>query len=276
LRPGQESRTAVLTCMGRAAAEGPAFSDPTALALLPDDAREKVERFRSGTEPRSARERFGNLFIENLSKMMVPRTVAIDEAVRAAKNPQLAILGAGLDGRAWRMEELRDATVFEVDHPDSQARKKARAASLTLLARELRFVPIDFTRGELDSALAGAGHDAARPTTWIWEGVVMYLTIAQIEATLSVIAKRSAKGSALSICYRSPSLMATLTAAFTRFLGEPNRSAQTPEEMQALLARFGFLVEKDEDLSQIAARLRTSASRRGMLQLRVATASRRA
>ena len=30
--------------------------------------------------------------------------------------------------------------------------------------------------------LAAAGHDPTRPTTWIWEGVVMYLTKAEVEA----------------------------------------------------------------------------------------------
>ena len=120
--------------------------------------------------------------------MMVARTVAIDDAVRAATAPQVVILGAGLDGRAWRMPELRDVTVFEVDHPDSQRVKRARVSALEPVARDIRFVPVDFTRDRLDDALAAAGHDATRATTWIWEGVVMYLELSDIDATLSVIA----------------------------------------------------------------------------------------
>ena len=134
--------------------------------------------------------------------MMVPRTIAIDEArARRAASPQVVILGAGLDGRAWRMPELRDVTVFEVDHPDSQREKQARAAALPRIAREVRFVPVDFTHDRLDDALAAAGHDPARPTTWIWEGVVMYLERADIEATLRVIQRRSAPGSHLVVLY---------------------------------------------------------------------------
>ena len=133
--------------------------------------------------------------------MMVARTVAIDEAVRAAASPQVVILGAGLDGRAWRMPELRDVTVFEVDHPDSQREKRARAAALQRIAREVRFVPVDFTRDRLDDALAAAGHDPTRPTTWVWEGVVMYLERADIEATLAVIQRRSAPASRLVMMY---------------------------------------------------------------------------
>jgi Leucine carboxyl methyltransferase len=54
--------------------------------------------------------------------------VAIDDAIRTAASPQVVILGAGLDGRAWRVSELADAIVFEVDHPDSQRMKRERAA----------------------------------------------------------------------------------------------------------------------------------------------------
>ena len=40
------------------------------------------------------------------SQMMVARTVAIDAGLRNAAVPKVVILGAGLDGRAWRMREL--------------------------------------------------------------------------------------------------------------------------------------------------------------------------
>lgn len=55
---------------------------------------------------------------------MVPRTIAIDEAVRARPAPQVVILGAGLDARAWRMKELAGVDMFEVDHPPSQHESK--------------------------------------------------------------------------------------------------------------------------------------------------------
>src|SRR5262249_2688956 len=150
------------------------FSDPTALALLPNDARERVERFRAGVVPKDFRARVQQVFLGKRSMMMVARTIAIDDAVRAAASPQVVILGAGLDGRAWRMPELRDVTVFEVDPPDSQRQKRARAAGLSQVARDVRFAPVDFTRDDLDQALSDAGHDPAIKTTWIWEGVVMY------------------------------------------------------------------------------------------------------
>lgn len=265
MKLGTESQTAVMVAAARAAAHGrtsvAAFADPTALALLPSDARQGVERHLAGVPPNGFRERLQRRILEGRVKMMVPRTVAIDTAIRDAASPQLVILGAGLDGRAWRMTELAETTVFEVDHPDSQRRKRERAASLKLVARELRFVPVDFTRDRLEDALAAAGHDPARPTTWVWEGVVMYLERADIDATLQVVRARSAPGSRLVVLYTSPSLVRKAAGLALGLIGEPFRSAFTAEQMRAVLAESGFSAIRDEDLSQIAARLSTDPSR---------------
>jgi len=280
MKPGRESQTAVMVAVARAAAHGRTpgvdFQDPTAQALLPDEARRRVEDFRSGPVPANMRGRLAWAFLDRRAKMMVPRTVAIDEAVRAAAAPQVVILGAGLDGRAWRMSELRDAVVFEVDHPDSQREKQARAAALARVAREVRFVPVDFTRDRLDDALAAAGHDPTRPTTWIWEGVVMYLERAAIEATLTVVQRRSAPGSHLILLYLSRAMILPLVGFFLRRVGEPIRSLFTPDQMRALLARHGFTVTRDEGLPDIAARLSAALARdtRIMKHMRVATATR--
>jgi methyltransferase (TIGR00027 family) len=265
--------------MGRAIAHGATppiakFSDPTAFTLLPDAARARVERIRTGVAPRGFRDRMARRYFDRQSKLMLVRTVAIDDAVRAAGSPQLVILGAGLDGRAWRMPELADAIVFEVDHPDSQREKRSRVASLAQAAREVRFVPVDFERDGLDAALAAAGHDPARPTTWIWEGVVMYLTPADVEKTLAVVARRSAAGSRLIVLYHSPAVILRLVGLLVRRLGEPLRSTFTPPAMRALLAQHGFAVIHDDDLPTLAAPLSAELARetRVVKHMRIATA----
>jgi methyltransferase (TIGR00027 family) len=280
MKPGHASRTAVLVAMGRAAAHDRTtvtrFSDPTALALLPDDARTQVEWFRRGIPPTTLRARLAWGYLERQSHLMVARTVAIDDAVRAAALPQLVILGAGLDGRAWRIPELREVVVFEVDHPDTQREKRGRVSALLQAAREVRFVPVDFTRDDLDQALAAAGHDATRPTTWLWEGVVMYLTRAEIAATLAVIARRSAAESRLIIAYHRPALMLFLVGWMVRRVGEPLRTALSPGAMRALLERYGFAVVRDQGLPEIGAALSSEVGRatRIMKHLRIVTATR--
>jgi methyltransferase (TIGR00027 family) len=187
----------------------------------------------------------------------------IDEAVRDAAAPQVVILGAGFDGRAWRMPELRDAVVFEVDHPDTQHSKRSRAGSLEPVAREVKFVPVDFTRDDLSARLSAADHDPSRPTMWIWEGVVMYLTPEQVDATLSIIARLSAPKSRIVIVYHMPGrVLLRIVGLVVRRLGEPFRSTFTRDRMRELLATHGFETTRDEDLPESTARLAPSLMRR--------------
>jgi methyltransferase (TIGR00027 family) len=266
--------------MARAAADGVLavgrFSDPVAIKLLSDDARARVEQFRSGAKPRNVQEGVTHAIMSRRAAMMVARTVAIDDAVRSAGCSQVVILGAGLDGRAWRMEALRGATVFEVDHPDSQREKRERTRTLTSLAKEVRFVSVDFTKDSLEQRLEAAGHDPTKPTMWIWEGVVMYLTGEQIDATLRVIRGRSAPASRISVAYVQPALKSLVLAWFFRRIGEPMRSAHTKAEMRALLARHGFEAMNDEDCLQIGRRLSPEVARgaKDTRHLRIVTARR--
>ncbi len=284
------SRTAVLVCQGRAAAhehaEPSKFGDPTAMALLREDERVPVEQVRSGTPPRGWRERVEFEMLRANAEVMVPRTTAIDEAVLARLAPQLVILGAGLDGRAWRMTELADVTVFEVDHPASQQDKRDRVGDLPLLAATLQYVPVDFTRDRLDAALEAAGHQRCVPTTWIWEGVVPYLSRADVTATLAVIGEQSAPGSRLVVNYQSPGASAAIGRLFARAMtlgarrqtpwaDEPRRSSWTPAHMRALLGGHGFTMARDDDLLTLAERAGGKVRQRGSLRTgRVAVADR--
>lgn len=264
----------MLVCQGRAVAHGriapERFADPVAMSLLHDEERAAVERARTGTPPQGVSARVEYESLTAVAETMVPRTVAIDDAVRARPHPQLVILGAGLDGRGWRMAELSDVDVYEVDHPASQADKRDRAAALEPVAGALRWAPVDLARDALGPALAAAGHDETAATTWIWEGVVPYLRPAEIIATVRAVAARSAPGSRLIVNYQSPSLKAALGLGVARLMakvsrrpdpmaGEPRRSAWTPERMRELLATDGWQVATDDDLLTLSRRLPSPA-----------------
>lgn len=255
------SRTAVLVCQGRAAADGliaaGRFADPTALPLLRADEREAVQRVRDGVVPRQWQQRVDYETVRAAAETIVPRTVAIDDAVRAHPSPQLVILGAGLDGRAWRMPELAGVPVFEVDQPATQHDKRDRAAGLS--GTPPTFVPVDFARDQLGAALAAAGHQAGRATTWIWEGVVPYLTEAQVAATVAALSACSAPDSRLIVNFQVPAASAVLGRLVARAMmattgrssvwaNEPWRSTWTSAAMAGLLARHGYTVTNDQDL----------------------------
>lgn len=289
----------MLVCQGRAAADGVVaprrFADPVAGRLLRDGERAPVDRVRAGTPPEGWRARAGYESVRACTDVVVPRTVAIDDAVRARAGGQLVVLGAGLDTRAWRLPELARTDVWEIDHPASQQDKRARLAeaaarddaggedgasgedgsradALPALARSVRFTPVDFAVDDLDAALAAAGHDASAPTMWLWEGVVPYLTRGQVQATMTAIAARTAPGSALVVNYQAPSARARAGRLLARVLGssatsaEPWRSLWRPSEMAELFAAHGFRAVSDDDLLTLAHRLGSSPRGRSSLR----------
>ncbi|MFD8806524.1 class I SAM-dependent methyltransferase [Streptomyces sp. NPDC059597] len=272
------SRTAVLVCQGRAAADGrfvtDRFGDPVAVRLLRPAERTAVDQVRAGTPPEGWQARTAYESVRACAEVVVPRTVAIDDALRAGVSGQLVILGAGLDTRAWRLSALGETDVWEVDHPASQQDKRDRLAEAApeAAARSVRFTPVDFATDDLGAALDAAGHDPALPTTWLWEGVVPYLTRDQIRATLSALTARTAPGSTLVVNYQSPSAKAAAGRLLTRLLGnaitsgEPWRSLWNPGQMASLLAEHGFRVTSDASLLTLAETVGSPA--RGRISLR--------
>ena len=99
---------------------------------------------------------------------------------------EVVLLGAGLDSRPYRFaDRLERLRVFEVDHPASQATKRARLRRLLGDERAVRFVPVDFTRDKLATEMARAGHDEGAATLFIWSGVTPYLPEEAVTAVLS-------------------------------------------------------------------------------------------
>lgn len=233
------------------------FHDPTARVFLNAQWSKRLADIQAQvrTGERSVTFAFAQVAADN----MALRTAVIDAAVRGAiarGTRQVVILGAGLDGRAWRMPELEGAHVFEVDHPATQAFKRRHLDKLPAPRAAVSFVPVDFERDALDARLASAGHDAQRPTCWIWEGVVMYLTHDAMIATLARIAKCSARDSTLINNYHT-SMRAGIVRLVLRLLGEPVRSKSSIEDMAADLRAAGFHVVEDTGLAEWAARFAT-------------------
>ncbi|MFF7981011.1 class I SAM-dependent methyltransferase [Streptomyces sp. NPDC007901] len=287
------SRTAVLVCQGRAVADGTMatgrFADPVAVRLLRAAERAPVDEVRAGRVPQGWQARVAYESVRACAEVVVPRSVAIDDALRARPAGQLVILGAGLDTRAWRLPELARTDVWEVDHPASQQDKRDRLADAaplsggpgedgpgtpepTAVARSVRFTPVDFAVDDLGAALDAAGHDPSAPTVWLWEGVVPYLTRDEVRTTVAALAARTASGSALVVNYQAPSARATVGRRLARVLGssvtsgEPWRSLWRPRRMAALLAEYGLRVVVDDDLLALAHTLGSPAQRRSSLR----------
>ncbi len=197
------------------------------------------------------------------------RSLAIDdvlaEAVRDGTR-QIVILGAGLDARAYRLRALQPCTVFEVDHPASQANKVERAAPLHPLASRIVHVPVDFSHQRVEDELAQSGHDAEELSAWVCEGVTMYLPTEALRALLAAVRSRSAPGSVIALTYRSsgerpfPAPLMGLFEAALRVVGEPLRASPSPGGMAALLEEAGFAVTSDTSSIDWAPRFGGSGS----------------
>jgi methyltransferase (TIGR00027 family) len=227
----------------------PDFHDPTARVFLNEKGKRSLTKIERAA--RAPKRSIGLGAARVMADLIALRTAAIDRAVRdavAGGATQLGILGAGYDGRAWRMPELAGVRVFELDHPATQGDKRTHLAQLPPAAGIVSFVPIDFERESLDTVLERAGHDRSLPTCWIWEGVVMYLTRDAMRATLRGIAGRSAPGSTLIVNYHTIHRRLFARLMF-RLIGEPQISAWTPEEMAADLRSVGFVVREDSGMA---------------------------
>jgi len=255
MRKGTASHTAMWVAAMRGLAgldDRVIVDDPFAADLLPLGYRSVVRL--AERSPRTSRIVLGGLARAsgNLSRHLAFRTRAIDDVVSAeacAGVGQLVLLGAGFDARAWRLAALRDATVFEVDHPDTQESKRAAIGSRPALAKDVRWVPVNFaTSVKLDDALAGANHDAAGRTTFVWEGVTMYLDGEDIDTTLAAVARRAARGSCLLMTYHDVAfrLESVVLTGMVRAFGEPFRTRMSPTDVRTRLFRHAFVVERDE------------------------------
>jgi methyltransferase (TIGR00027 family) len=265
------------------------FADPFAELLLSEVELAPVRRARHGELPEDGRERFAVLSVTACAEVMAPRTVVIDTAVSGALERggdwQVVLLGAGLDARPWRLAPLRGIPVFSVDHPASQADLRRRAEGLPDPVCDLRFVAADLAHEPLGALLSSAGHDPLVPTAWVWEGVIPYLSRAQVTATLDALTGISAAGSILVVQYQSRSLTAQLgrrvaglasrlTGVPSPLAGEAWRSLWSPTGMAGLLIDRGWVVDSDVSLLETATRLGTptGGAARSLANGRVAVA----
>jgi methyltransferase (TIGR00027 family) len=191
------------------------------------------------------------------------RTRYIDDAVLAFAaqypQPQVLLLGAGLDARAFRLD--LDADVFEVDFPATLDDKQAKLDGAVLRPLNRRVVvPVDLASQTLPEPLVGAGFDRSRPTIVVWEGVIMYLSNTEAEAVLAQLASLLAPDSELVADYgergwRRPGRGLVASGDVEAVLaegGEPLRAGL--RDAAASLAAAGFDVLDDEAIEWLAPR----------------------
>lgn len=173
----------------------------------------------------------------------------------AKKHPvcQYVICGAGMDTFAFRNEEA-DIKIFELDHPDTSRYKCERIRELEWnIPKNLKFVPIDFSKDDMTDVLTSSGFDPDIPTFFAILGVSYYLTLPVFEQTIKKISQLCRDDAKVVFDYpdettlkdKSIERVHTL-AEITERLGEKMLHGYSFSEISTVLDRYGFEIEDHE------------------------------
>jgi methyltransferase (TIGR00027 family) len=152
------------------------------------------------------------MFPTGIHEYVLARTRVFDEAyVNALERgfPQIVILGAGMDTRAFRYHEKNAGTViFELDiHATQRYKREVLERKKIAPPAELVFAPIDLNKGRLADVLSEAGYREGQLTLFLWEGVTMYLKAEAVDGTLGFIRDSAAEGSIVVFDYVRASVL---------------------------------------------------------------------
>lgn len=194
---------------------------------------------------------------------VVVRSRYVEDRLEMGGFSQYVLLGAGLDSIACRRPDLlRGVTMFEVDHPSTQAWKRERLTLMGIPEHDSHvFVPADFETEDLRDVLDRAGFDWNKPTLFSWLGVVMYLTRDAIATTLRTLAG-AGPGSGLVMTYvTTPEYMDDDSLALFKItdevvtqMGEPFIELFAPGEIEALARDCGYVVDEHASPEDLATR----------------------
>jgi len=248
------SKTALMVSAYRARASRwprPLFNDPWADQLAGSEGHDIAKRLDLRFPPMELWLALRVAYFDRLVGLAVDRLSA----------RQIVILGAGYDTRAARLPRA-GVQFFEVDHPATQAAKRARLAELGgYPAGAASYVTCDFERDDPVAQLIAGGFDAREPALVLWEGVVSYLSEAAVRATASRLAAGLDPRSLIAFDFVGKSYAAGVgvppadleTREYVSELGEPIRYGT--DDILPVLADCGYRWVRALDFNELALEL---------------------
>lgn len=163
--------------------------------------------------------------------------------VESGDHAQIVMAAAGMDTRAYRLPWSRPVEIFELDRPAVLAAKDSVLDGEPVHPRVSRHtVGVDLLSSNWTEALAKAGYDPDRPSLWLLEGLLYYVTEQQARQMLSRVRDATAPGSLVAADLISATTLtapavAPLLAVFERW-GCPWLFGH--DEPEALFAEYGI------------------------------------
>jgi methyltransferase (TIGR00027 family) len=200
---------------------------------------------------------------ENLQNTLRLRTRYIDDAVisfaaqHASDEPQVLLLGAGFDARAYRLDV--PVVYFEVDFP-ATLEDKAELLAAHSSVRSRTAVPVDLAASGFVEPLVEAGFRIDRPTIVVWEGVSMYLDPDTAEGVIAQISEATTAGGTVVADYAEMSWfkgtdLERNTTAISENLGRGGERLKAGvRDMHATLDAHGFDVVDDTPVEELRPR----------------------
>ncbi|MBV9720544.1 MAG: class I SAM-dependent methyltransferase [Mycobacterium sp.] len=199
--------TATMIAAGRAMATndpGGLINDPFAEPLVRAVGLDFFVKMIEGSIDFSTIENASPARIQAMINGIGVRTKYFDDYLLASVEAgvrQVVILASGLDSRAYRLEWPAQTVIYEIDQPKVIEFKTTTLAGLGAQPTATRrTIPIDL-RSDWPAALRDAGLDAAAPTAWLAEGLLIYLPSEAQDRLFDNITALSAPGSTVATEY---------------------------------------------------------------------------
>ena len=176
------------------------FHDPWAEALAGEPGASWIaQRPEDGTINMALRTRYFDDFLEQISSL---------DKIR-----QIVFLAAGFDTRAFRLKWPPGVCVFEMDQPSVMDYKETVLQSLGATAVcERRIIREDLT-GSWKEALVESGFDPARPSCFLLEGFLFYVSNQTATEIIDSVTLLSAPGTRLGFDVMNSEM---LTSPYTK------------------------------------------------------------
>ena len=169
------------------------------------------------------------------------------------KKCQYVICGAGMDTFAFRNDNA-NIKIFELDHPDTGRYKRERISELEWnIPKNLIFVPIDFSKDDMNEELLKAGFNPDIPSFFAILGVSYYLTLPVFEQTIKKISELCRAEGKIVFDYPDETTLREKNAErvhtladITEKLGEKMLHGYSFAEVNSVLDKYGFEIEDHE------------------------------
>lgn len=134
-----------------------------------------------------------------LYNLVTSRTIFFDNLIKKSlkQSEQFVVMGAGFDTRCYGHIGGGDVELYELDKKQTQELKKDFLHQANIVTSNVHFVNVDFSTENWYEKLCAAGYDKNKVTTFLWEGVTLYLSEEDVRNTLKEIKQNTAAGSVI-------------------------------------------------------------------------------